>query len=454
MKIRRNTLFMPLRFPDATLESEFDRYRELETRAHLRVSAPFALLGWSIAMGLAAYAVPGRAAGLALLIALTVWPLYGFILFATRRHRYLGVYRWLGFVANTGSGLLAIVICGDFPVGEWFTLAVLVLVMVVGGHTLRLNFTASLGASALYLLGYQVTLLFEPTLAAHEFAMMSFIIWMALLGQAALGYSSERTGRVMFLQRRRIREQRAHIRTEQRKAEDLLLNMLPASIARRLQHQPGTIADNFENISVLFADIVDFTALAEHLPPQEVVALLNDIFSRFDRLAEEHDLEKIKTIGDAYMIAGGLPGQAQDHAAAIADLALDMQREVTAFNRATGHDLDLRIGIHTGRAVAGVIGSKRYAYDIWGDTVNTAARMESHGLPGCIQATADMHRRLRGRYLFEERGVVMVKGKGAMRTFFLRGRPPVRALPSKTSTASAFNAPSAPSQSADTLPAT
>jgi adenylate cyclase len=212
------------------------------------------------------------------------------------------------------------------------------------------------------------------------------------------------------------------LQDERDRAERLLLNVLPAPIAERLKRDPSAIADGFPEVSVLFADVVDFTQLSAAMAPEQVVALLNDLFTAFDRLAERHGLEKIKTIGDAYMAVGGVPEPRPDHAHAVAEMALAMQAEVAGRTRPDGAPLRLRIGIHTGPVVAGVIGTRKFAYDLWGDAVNTASRMESHGVPACIQVTGEAHARLRGAYAFDERGMIDVKGKGEMQTYLLRGR--------------------------------
>lgn len=209
---------------------------------------------------------------------------------------------------------------------------------------------------------------------------------------------------------------------ERERAERLLLNILPASIAKRLEHEQETIADSFEEATVLFADIVNFTNLSSEISPTELVKLLNEIFSRFDRLVERYDLEKIKTIGDSYMVVGGLPSPRTDHAEAIAEFALDMQQEIQEFNAEKGQNFSMRIGINTGPVVAGVIGLKKFIYDLWGDTVNTASRMESHGIPGSIQVSCSTYDRLKDKYLFEERGIISVKGKGEMTTYLLKSR--------------------------------
>ncbi|MCT7948511.1 PAS domain S-box protein [Ancylothrix sp. C2] len=220
------------------------------------------------------------------------------------------------------------------------------------------------------------------------------------------------------------------LRHEQEQTERLLLNILPEAIADRLKQEHATIAESFAAVTVLFADIVGFTEIASSLSPIALVSLLNQIFSSFDRLTEHYGLEKIKTIGDAYMVVGGLPKRRVNHAEAIAEMALDMQGAIAEFNAQNNLNFNIRIGIHSGPVVAGVIGIKKFIYDLWGDTVNTASRMESHGSPGRIHISDTTHRLLRHKYVFEKRGIIQVKGKGEMRTYFLLARQDIRDLQS------------------------
>jgi class 3 adenylate cyclase len=212
------------------------------------------------------------------------------------------------------------------------------------------------------------------------------------------------------------------LRQQQEKTEMLLLNVLPQAIASRLKQGDETIADNFAEVTVLFADIVGFTEISSRMPAQTTVSLLNQIFSAFDYLAEIHGLEKIKTIGDAYMVVGGLPTPRLDHAEAILDMALDMRTAIKKISEELGEDCQIRIGINTGPVVAGVIGIKKFIYDLWGDTVNVASRMESQGIPGEIQVTANTYYRAKSHYKFRSRGTIPVKGKGEMSTYLLLGR--------------------------------
>jgi adenylate cyclase len=213
----------------------------------------------------------------------------------------------------------------------------------------------------------------------------------------------------------------AALRVEQDKAESLLLNILPKSIAEKLKGDTQTIADSFASASILFADVVDFTPLAQRLPAAEVVGILDRLFTYFDSLAERYDLEKIKTIGDCYMVAAGVPTPRADHARAIALMAIDMREAMRDADAVGDLGLELRIGINSGPVVAGVIGRKRFLYDLWGDAVNTASRMESHGSPGQIQITRATYELLKDDFVCEPRGQLEVKGKGAMDTWYLVG---------------------------------
>jgi class 3 adenylate cyclase len=234
------------------------------------------------------------------------------------------------------------------------------------------------------------------------------------------GYTLERYRRSDYLANRLLD-------AERERSESLLLNILPASVAARLKANPEAIADSYDEVTVLFADIVDFTPLSARLGAPELVRLLNQVFSAFDALADKYGLEKIKTIGDAYMVVGGLPDPHPAHAVAVADMALDMQQEIGRFARGASEPLQLRVGISTGPVVAGVIGSRKFAYDLWGDTVNMASRMESQSRPGMIQVTEAVFRCLGDRFDFGAPQQVQIKGRGVMTTYQLVGRKPLPA---------------------------
>ncbi|GMQ86671.1 MAG: hypothetical protein BMS9Abin07_2259 [Acidimicrobiia bacterium] len=206
---------------------------------------------------------------------------------------------------------------------------------------------------------------------------------------------------------------------ERAESERLLLNILPEPVAQRLKSEPGVIADRYESASVLFADIVGFTPLSETLTAEEMVEWLNEVYSAFDAFVQDHGVEKIRTIGDGYMVAAGVPFPRDDHAAAITRLALDIKAYFEALPPVHGHATNFRIGINSGPLVGGVIGTHKFQYDLWGDAVNTAARMESHGVPGRIQVTSATHHLIKDHFTCEERGPIEVKGKGEMETWFV-----------------------------------
>ena len=286
----------------------------------------------------------------------------------------------------------------------------------------------------------------EPVLSARAPDIASGVV-VTLFVLNVLGVATTAFALLQYFVRARERALAA-LELEKAKSERLLLNVLPEPVAVRLKEREGLIADAYPDVTVLFADIVGFTPLCERLSASDVVALLDRVFARWDKLAADHGVEKIKTIGDAYMVVAGIPLLRDDHAEAIAEMALAMGPELARLGDETGHVLQLRIGIDTGPVVAGVIGRAKFIYDLWGDTVNTASRMESYAPPGTIQVTAHTFERLQGLYDFRAREAIDVKGKGLMRAYLLLGRhgehesPPVGELgerPARTGTASAAN---------------
>ena len=215
---------------------------------------------------------------------------------------------------------------------------------------------------------------------------------------------------------------KAELERERARSEQLLLNVLPAPIGQRLKRGEAPIADSFPDVTILFTDLVGFTEVSARLPAAALVEMLDEIFSEFDALAATHGVEKIKTIGDGYVAVAGIPVPRNDHARATADMAIDMLQAVRRFADRGHLPLQMRVGINSGPVVAGVIGKHKFTYDLWGDAVNVASRMESHGLPDRIQITEATRRQLDDRYITEPRGVIEVKGKGPMATWWLLGR--------------------------------
>ncbi|MEA5464318.1 adenylate/guanylate cyclase domain-containing protein [Leptothoe sp. PORK10 BA2] len=266
---------------------------------------------------------------------------------------------------------------------------------------------------------------FEHFLAPNTFTRDRLEVINLLSSQAAISIQNAQLYNTL---EQKVAQRTEALEKERIKSEKLLHNILPVSIAERLKENEETIADGFEEVTVLFCDIVDFTPLSSQISPKELVDFLSQVFSKFDHLCGRHQLEKIKTIGDAYIVVGGLPGSATDHVSAIANMALDMLQALQSFTYPTSdkthRPLQGRIGIHMGPVVAGVIGTKKFAYDLWGDTVNVASRMESQGKPGKIQVTPIIYEKLANQYVFEQRGLTSIKGKGKITTYWLTGKKP------------------------------
>ncbi|MDB5216911.1 MAG: adenylate/guanylate cyclase with and sensor [Myxococcaceae bacterium] len=312
------------------------------------------------------------------------------------------------------------------PSGFFLYTAYAIVFVTVGPFLARMSMKTQVLYTALTLVIYNVF----DAFVAHAAPMVHLSLNAALLTLGSVGALAARQldlqGRLAFLQRRIIRDQMAALDAERSRSETLLLNVLPRRIAERLKKSPGVvIADRFAGATVLFSDIVGFTELSTRLTAEELVKRLDEIFTHFDVLAEQLGLEKIKTIGDAYMVCGGIPITRSDHAEAVCEMAIRMRECVDKLAEEMGGELRVRIGVHTGPVVAGVIGKKKFIYDVWGDTVNTASRMESHGLPNAIQVSDATFELTKTLFEYESRGTIAVKGKGDMQTYLLlRRRPP------------------------------
>jgi adenylate cyclase len=309
--------------------------------------------------------------------------------------------------------LLAILLIGWGFGGQYYLLLFMVFVFVFPSRRL-FQLTVLAATIALFVAGYYYT---QRTVPPFEVPSAPLAVLYVLNVAAVFGCVAFAVSYAMAVAERAENA----LATEHARSERLLTNVLPVPIAARLKEHEEVIADGVDGASVLFADIVGFTVLSAQRTPDEVVAMLNGVFTRLDGLVDEYGLEKIKTIGDAYMVAAGIPVPREDHARVLARFALAARDELAEHNLTADVPVELRIGINSGPVVAGVIGKRRFLYDLWGDTVNTASRMESHGLPGQIQITDATRALLDGEFSCTERGVVDVKGKGPTRTWLLEG---------------------------------
>jgi adenylate cyclase len=311
------------------------------------------------------------------------------------------------------SILVMIALAGE--TGRLLYYAGLILAIIWTTLLSELRFPLALGISFYLIAGYEVISLFISPVALPVILNNTAFLLGTLLMSATGGYTIERAARVNFAQSLTIDEER-------RKSEAVLANTLPREIMPILKSGRTTVADRYAEASILFADMVGFTTLSRLLNADDIVRLLNEVFTRFDERVEARGLEKIRTIGDSYMVAAGVPRPCEDHAGALADLAAEMHACVAAIAVPTGARLALRIGISTGPVVAGVIGTRKLQYDVWGDAVNAASRMESLGVPGRTQITRATWERLADRYACEARGLIEVKGMGPMEAWLLGER--------------------------------
>lgn len=442
-EIRINPL--SLRFNDHDLESEFRIHYARENRRISQLGGAAAIIGFigfwfvsgyvfsgeaarEVAANVAAYIIPPAV----ICLAISFLPSY-------ERFMQANIAIWLTIIGASWS----FVVLPDMPLGTAYSIGcgVTMTVVFVVYIMLKLRFITSIlvgtSITAIYLVSaYQVV---EMTVSEGVIDMDAFIAGATpsaidpYLYQVALlvianfiagsgSYLFERLERSNFIKAKVIGRQQAMLEHEKRRSEDLLLNILPGSIATRLKDSPESIADNFSNVSVVFVDIANFTVISGSHAPRDIVDMLNRVFTEFDLIVRKHGLEKIKTIGDAYMAVAGVPVPREDHAQLAALAALEMQRVGGLLCDPCGNTVNFRIGISSGPAVAGVIGAYKFAYDLWGDTVNTASRMESHGEVGKIQISESVHDLIKDEFNLEPRGEISVKGKGSLRTWWLISR--------------------------------
>ncbi len=351
-----------------------------------------------------------------------ICPIYSLVLYLSFQPKFQRSISQLAGIAHLLGGLgLVLIMAIALPTEPGHRLYFLGLIFVILGiHFSRLKFSyaSSLGWIITFAYIAIAYLNFGRVGESNPSSEIGFLVgnffYLAFMNIAGMfvSYMLEVSARSEFLQRRALAY-------EKRKSESLLFSILPQKIAKRLTQNRGTIAQEYPIASILFADIVNFTPLSERLTATELITLLNDLFSEFDQLVAHYGLEKIKTIGDCYMVAAGVPTPRLDHADAISELALDMVRYINQFAQQYQYPINLRIGIHSGSVVAGVIGRQKFMYDLWGDTVNTASRMESHGEVGKIQISHQTYKLLSPHFLCEAQGSIAIKGKGNMETWHL-----------------------------------
>jgi|UPI00036E83E6 class 3 adenylate cyclase len=409
-----------LNYRDAALEADFHRFYATETIPLIHATFLLSVPVWAICLLLLFYFIPEQAWRITQISVLLTLPFILATVWLRNKPKWLMCYQPLALLSNIITGLLMLYICSYLEsMSNNIMVVGLMLMVFIGFYALRLRARYAIVASLVLVSSYAVYIS-QHAAVSHDETILLMLALLVLESFACLAaYVSESTYRTIFEQQYLISEQKTQLASEHERAEKLLLNILPPSIATRLQYDESVIADQFDNIGLLFADIVGFTELSAKMSAAALVTLLNELFSSFDDLVSQAGLEKIKTIGDAYMVAAGMPQAKTGSLAALADFALAMQTTITQYNAQHDTNLQLRIGMHAGPVVAGVIGIKKFVYDVWGDAVNIASRMESHGVAGRIQVSDAVYAQLQHAYNFKPRGIIKIKGKGEMRTWFL-----------------------------------
>ncbi|MFK5646398.1 adenylate/guanylate cyclase domain-containing protein [Ornithinimicrobium sp. LYQ121] len=411
---------LSLRFLDPALERDYQSTVAASNGQQLRMGILAGLALWLSGMVLIPLALSVDTAVVALICAgMAALNVVGYL--ATRWATTLDRQQVIGLTLNGSAGLAVLVLSETVGMDESLAAPAILLVAIFAFVVLRLRFILAFVAAGTYLVGFAVVVAARPAPAA---ILELFLVAAAIVVGLAATYLLEQGARDVFAQRRFIETQAVALAEAHATSERLLLNVLPAKIAERLEAGETTIADWFDDATVLFADLVGFTPLATRLEPRATRDLLDRFFTGFDERAERHRLEKIKTIGDAYMIVGGVPEPSTGHPARVVAFGLDLFDLVALVAADLGLPLALRIGIHTGPVVAGVVGTHKFSYDLWGDTVNVASRLQSHGVAGSLHISETTWLRVRELEMVQasSRGPMELKGRGSMATFLATRR--------------------------------
>jgi class 3 adenylate cyclase len=401
-----------LRFLDGALERRYQRHGGAESLTGFRITTAAAAVAWLLATVVVPTGTPipvERAIAVCSAMGLLNW--VGFVLSAWA-HTLDRQHAIISFLTSV-NGLVILWLASTGGVLPGYGISAIMLLFVFG-FVSRTGFVFAAWRSAVVLVGFAVAAILYP--GRGSLLVDAFIFGAAVIGTLVALRLLEQSRRRLFYQDIVITQQAEALRREKERADALLLNVLPASISTRLLDGERTIADAYPAVTVLFADIVGFTSLAARLPADDVIGLLGRLFGRFDELVSARGLEKIKTIGDAYMAAGGVPERLDDHAARVVDLGLAMI-EVATQESVGVADLRLRIGVHSGPVIGGVIGHGKFAFDIWGETVNIASRLESQGIPGRVHVSDATWSTVKDRFEGERRGPIDLRGHGPMETY-------------------------------------
>jgi adenylate cyclase len=407
---------LTLRFLDGELERRFQLDAGAALAPHFRLALTNGAVLWIIAAFLLpVYARVSPVQSTVFAVGMVIANLVSLVL--SHRMSTLDGKQALGSAVNVLAGLAVLWLAADAGLIERYATPGLMLIGIYAFVLLRLRFVAAGATALVFLAGFVAVALAEPqpiTLVVDGFLLAS-----GLCSAVAATYLLEGTERDLFRQRELIAEQEAALRVEKAKSDRLLRSILPETIIQELREGARTVAQKFDSATIVFADLVGFTPLAERMAPEETAAMLNELYSEFDEASRRHGVEKIKTIGDSYMAASGVPDVAENHAGRAVAFAMELLAIVRGRAEQGRFDVAVRIGIHSGPVVAGVIGKTKFSYDLWGDTVNVASRLESVGLPGAIQVSGATRALLGDRFRVESRGTLELKGHGPIPAYLI-----------------------------------
>ena len=416
---------LTLSFRDRGMERRFQLKMGREGLIGYQLSCAVGVILWLLASQVVPVRHPGDSLAAPIVAAIGITMNLGGLI-ASRWANTLDRQNAIATPIAIGNGVGALVLASVVGVTEAYAASALVLTAVFF-FVARVRFVFAATRIAALLAGFSVVAALEP--APHELVLDAFILLAAMTGVLLGLYRMELTTRRLFRSELEVAAQSDALARENHQAQALLLNILPVPVADRLRAGEDTIADDVPDATVLFADLVGFTPLAHGMAPAELVRHLDELFSRFDAAAEDAGIEKIKTIGDAYMAVGGIPRALRGHPDRVVALGLRMIAIVARYAHESGLPLQLRVGVHSGPLVAGVIGTHKFQYDLWGDTVNVASRLEASSVPGAVQVSGPTHDRLTSGLTAERRGAVPLKGVGPMETWLIRPAPAAGAGP-------------------------
>lgn len=408
-----------LTFDNPSLEKAFRDSHDKELKTLLRSGIFQSFFSWLFGLILVFAIIPEYFVKFSLVVLFGLFVPFTIILISTYYENYKGHFHKLAAISNILAGLMVIYFCHHFPNGEYIMLMVLILVVFFGYYLYRFRFLTGALITFIYIGTFQFYLLFILELETPQMLLLSSIAWLTVAFSVSLGYVSERNHRISFVQKQTIKHQKAIIEKEKNESEKLLLNILPAQVAKELKETGRTEPRHYNNITILFSDFQGFTELVSSIPAITLVTELNDIFSQFDDIMDEVGIEKIETIGDAYLAAGGIPEEIPDHASRCIQAAKLMINYLDRRNSENQIKWKMRIGIHSGPIVAGVVGKKKFAYDLFGDTINTASRIETAGKPGKINISASTYHLVKEKFSCIPRGKIHAKGKGNIDMYFV-----------------------------------